>query len=499
MNKFDWRKLDIRYITVAASLISSALLRIMPPSLNDDSYVYVRTAEIYLDQGLQAALAHYSWPLFSILIAFISKLGISLFSSAFLLNSLLFALLTLSFVSIVKILDDRRKTLIIASVCILAFPEMNDYRGMIIRDMGFWSLSCLSLWQLMLYSKTPNFINGFSFCAALILATCFRIEALAYLVGLPIILIVLNVEKTQKQAFFKLGLGIFLGLSSVTVLLMFIGVSPFSQIAEFASTYRPFLDNLLSINSDQSGSLAVSVFGEFAATYSREYLWLFFFTGLTSVLIANVLSGIGPPLVVFFTAWKMKLNLRLERSAQLVLLSYFAINFIIVALFVFLTRFLPSRYTMILALVSLVFVVLLVKELLDPITTKNSTLIPRALSILLIYCTIDSYYSFGVKKSYVDESIEWLARADNSSLPLLTNNHAIAFNSGKIENYDQVTRNLSSEEILEMDTGSLIAVEMNREMAALVAQLINNNIIDFETGFPSAEQPRIGIYKIITQ
>lgn len=497
MNKLDWRNFDIRYFATAASLISSGLLRISPPSLNDDSYVYIRTAEIYLDQGLQAALAHYSWPLFSILIASISQLGVSLFSSAFLLNGLLFALLTFSFVSIIKTLDADRKTLIIATICILIFPEMNDYRGMVIRDMGFWSFCCLSLWQLILYAKTHRLTNSLFFSIALILAAGFRPEALAYLIGLPIALTFLLSEKSLKFAFLRLALGNLLTLLGVAVFLVLVGVNPVNQIVEFASTYEPFLDGMLNISSDQSASLAVAVFGEFAANYSKDYLWLFFAAGLFSLLVANVISGIGPPLLVLIAAWKMKLSPRLERSAFFVLAGYFAMNLVIVTLFVFLTRFLPSRYTMVLALVSLIFIVLLIKEILRYAQTKNTTLIHGALGFLLLYCAVGSYYSFGAKKTYVADSIEWLAQEEFRPLPLLTNNHAIAYSSGKIENYDRIPRNLTSQSIAAMELDSLLAVEMNREMAELMAELVNNDVISFETGFPSAQKPRVGIYKII--
>lgn len=495
MNNSGWRNIDVRVIAVLASFISSGLLRISPASLNDDAYVYIHTAEIFLDQGLQAALTHYSWPLFSILIALTSKLGLSLISSAFLINSLFFALLCFAFVSIIRTIDPNPKTLGIATVCILVFPELADYRSMIIRDIGFWSLCCVSVWQLLIFSKTQRISYGIGFSITLLLAAGFRIEALIYLLALPPILAFCCPEKITKAAFLKLLVANFSSLFAILLLLLSAGINPVAQIAEFGSTYEPFLTNLLNTNTEQSSAIAVSVFGEYAATYSQEYLWLFLTTGLFSLLVASLITGIGPPILIIAIAWLNKTRLRIDPPILFTLLAYMAVNFFIVAAFIFLTRFLPSRYTMLFAIMVLVLVVLVVCELLKPAQLKKHNVLGFTLAFMLVYCTVGSYYSFGNKKTYIPSSIAWIEEQNFDNIDLLSNHHGIAYHSGQIENYDRIDRNLRRTEILSLGEAGWLAVEMNREMKTLMAELVNSNQIEFIQGFPNTGLPKIAIYK----
>lgn len=495
MNKIDLRRLDIRYFAVAVSLLISFLERMSPSSLNDDSYAYVRTAEVFLTDGVQAAASHYSWPVFSILIALVSKLGFTLFSSAFLINSLFFALLTFALLSIIKAIDSDRSTLALAAICILVYPELNEYRGTIIRDVAFWSLVCLSLWQLILYTQYQSLINNIGFTACLIMATAFRAEALAYLFVVPLLHIIFTSSKSLRNSYLKLLFSSGLILLCLTLLLLLLQVNAVTQLVEFVSVYRPFIENSISSDPETMASIAVAVFGDYAAIYSADYLGLFIAGGLFSLLIAKILNGVGAPLFLLLAARTTKQRAKIDSSILLSLYSYFFVNFIIVFIFVFVTRYLPGRHTMILSLVFLVFLSLLAKELLNFSRQMKTPLMRGSLYLLLVYCTVDSYYSFGYKKEFIPNSNQWLKQNSPLSQRLLTNNQAIAYASEKIENYDRVSANVSTEEILNAGSDALLVIEMNLAMATLMKELVEEGTIKFEIGFPAGPQPRMAIYR----
>jgi len=86
LNKNILQEIDIRIAAVGLSLLVSfftSSLTILP---NDDAYTYVRTAEIFLNEGINAAIQHYTWAGYSLLIALISKLGLDLFNAAYLIK-----------------------------------------------------------------------------------------------------------------------------------------------------------------------------------------------------------------------------------------------------------------------------------------------------------------------------------------------------------------------------------------------------------------------------
>ncbi|HAD72150.1 MAG TPA: hypothetical protein DCF94_08985, partial [Gammaproteobacteria bacterium] len=138
-------------IAVILSVLISIITILFPDTPNDDAYVYIKTAEIFLAEGTIAAFQHYAWAGYSLLIAFVSQLGFSLFTSAFVINALFYALLVYSFLSIVKLIDDSPQVLILAALSVLLYPQLNEYRYLIIRDVGFWALSLFALWQLLLF------------------------------------------------------------------------------------------------------------------------------------------------------------------------------------------------------------------------------------------------------------------------------------------------------------------------------------------------------------
>jgi hypothetical protein len=63
--------------------------------------------------------------------------GLSLFTAANLINALLFALLSVSFVSIVAAMTPSRRTIWLAFICVLLYPHLNEFRAYLIRDIGY--------------------------------------------------------------------------------------------------------------------------------------------------------------------------------------------------------------------------------------------------------------------------------------------------------------------------------------------------------------------------
>jgi len=98
-NKKQLTHLDVRILGALISLLVSFFTLLNPSLPNDDAYAYIRTAEIALSDGINAAIQHYSWAGYSLLIAFVSKAGIDLLTAAQLINAFFLSLLVYSFIS----------------------------------------------------------------------------------------------------------------------------------------------------------------------------------------------------------------------------------------------------------------------------------------------------------------------------------------------------------------------------------------------------------------
>ena len=189
MSSYNWQRIDIRLIAVGASLLVSLISLFISNMPNDDAYAYIRTADIALNEGITAAIQHNAWVSYSLTIAAISLLVFDLFASAYLINSLFYALLVYSFLSIVRLIDSTALVSVLAAYCILLYPQLNEFRFDIIRDVGYWALCLFALWQFLLYYEQQRNRNLIAFGVGLLIATSFRPEAVVYLIVIPFALL----------------------------------------------------------------------------------------------------------------------------------------------------------------------------------------------------------------------------------------------------------------------------------------------------------------------
>ncbi len=495
----DWRQQDIRWIAVAASLVLSIFTLLLQDIPNSDAYTYARTAEIFLADGIVAAYQHYSWATYSILIGIVSLTGLDVFSAGLFVNALFYAILIYAFLSIVKEINDSKPLLAISAICILVYPQLNEYRELLIRDIGFWALSLTALWQYLLYVKTQSLRPAICFCAYLLLAAAFRAEALAYLVFVPLALLFnRRLESSARKALLLRLYAVALSLSvGLLLFLALMGLNVAQLFIQFASIYEPFISGNFTLNDGERALLGSLLFSEYAATFSREYIELFLLAGMISILFANLFSGIGGPYLIVLTVGFFRNRLRINREVAVPVTFYLCINFLILLGFIIVTRYLSARYAMLMCILLVLLVPIVVLSLLESAKASGRRSVPIIFAIFFSYCAIDSYYSFGESKSYVEDSIEWIAENTKDSAGLVTNNHAVAYFSGKVEDYDLINRNLSEEEILSSEVGDTIVAELTFEMKNLLEKDSIADKLQLLTYFPNPETRHFAIFERI--
>ena len=494
-------QLDIRLSAVVASLLISLVIFLspFPYTPNDDAYIYIRTADIFLNDGLAAAFQHYSWASFPVLIGLTSKLGLELFSAAYLINSIFYALLTFSFVSIVREMHDSRLVLVLSAIVILLYPQLNEYRTYVIRDTGFWALTLLSLWLLLLFAKTGLTKFAIGFCGVLLFAMSLRPEALFYLLITPLALLFdRRFDKQICQRRFLLLAGLVLGIGLLTIIaLALTGVNVFSLLVQFVSVYQPFIVNTFAPEPAQADAVANALFGEHAANYSQEYIAMFMAAGLFTILLANLFNGIGGPFFWVLVYGVVQRQWRVHREVAVPVLLFMLTNALVLLGFLFITRYLTSRYAIVLCLMLVLLVPQILAHYLENKPEARRRSATYVLALFLTFCAFDAYITFGGSKRYVFDAIDWVAENSSATTAVVTNNHAVAYRSGKVANYDRVTRNLTAAEILQTVAGDIVVVELNFEMTQLLATAEIAPILEQVAVLPNAAAAELVILRRI--
>ena len=148
--------LDLR-VVVAISFGLSLWLILKEPIINRDAILYLRTAEAYLQDGVLASFALFDRPFLPIIIALLHKLtGLSLLHCGLIFSAVFYAMLSATFVSIVRLLGGDRRVQIMAAIVILSHPTIAAGRDAIMRDAPFWAFSLLAFRSLLLYVRQPG-------------------------------------------------------------------------------------------------------------------------------------------------------------------------------------------------------------------------------------------------------------------------------------------------------------------------------------------------------
>ncbi len=491
-----WQQIDIGLAAAAASLLLSFVFFFFKGMPNDDAYTYLRTAEIFLDQGLSAAIANYSWVSYPVLIALLGSAGFSLLTAAYVLNALFYALIVYSFVNIVRFFDDSRLLLGLAALTVLVFPELNEYREMVVRDVGFWSLSLFGLWQFLQYDKSRERKHRLLFFFAMGLAALFRVEAVVYLLLTPLALLsnhLYSPAENRKAALSLTAMSIEAGIAVVLVLLL-LGINVVGLLLDRLAVYQLFLVDVFNPDPSLLAARANAIFGEFAANFSGEYVYGVIGLGLLFVLAMTLFYAIGGPYFWLLVWGYLKRYLPNAGVRAAPITAYLLINLGLLLIFLYVTRFLTARYAILFALMIVLQVPFLVRAILEKIKgTEWQNTLQVFFILFFTYCAIDAYITFGRSKDWLMDAADYVSTTDAGSV--ITNNQSIAYFSGTVEDYDKVVRVMPAEAIRNAQPGDLIAIELFYDMRVLVENPAVALYLEQVAAFPAEGEAQVGIYR----
>jgi hypothetical protein len=369
---------------------------------------------------------------------------------------------------------------------------------MVIRDVGFWAMLLFALWRFMVFIDTRHVSHSVFFVLAMVGAMLFRAEAVIYLVAIPFALFFQSDCNTQqnRRDFLKLA-GFICSVGALGFLILLAaGINLFALILELLRIYQPFLIRLFNPDEAVTAAQATAIFGEYAGIFSRDYVSAVIAVGLSVVLVMTLFYTIGGPFFWLLAFGLMRKHIRWHRAKMAPILAVLLANLFILVVFLYFTKFLTGRY----ALVSGLMAATLVPFLVCSIVERNrggkwEQFSTYFLILFFFYCLIDSYVSFGRSKDWLLDAASYVELQAESDTQVLTNNYTIAFFSGRVENYDEIVRELKAQNILDVAPGTIVALEMYYEMSLLVEQASVKPSLQLLQQFPSAEQPQIAIYR----
>ncbi|MDB6060248.1 MAG: hypothetical protein JWM78_351 [Verrucomicrobiaceae bacterium] len=387
-------------LALALSTVLSLWTFISGPSINTDGVIYLKTARGFIDAGFSGALQVYGWPFYSMLIAAVAQLGVTLDTAAALINVLLFAALAWAFVAVVELLYPKQKNIhYLASAIILLEPYLNSLRGSFFRDSGHLAFTLTSLVALLQYANTRRIGLLVTWVLATLVATLFRPEAVLLL---PAGIIALAYHRPS----WKFGaLAIAFTICCAVILFLMQRYAPTSRIIDVIGWWNFYSSDFGNTFSRKAALLERTVLGDFSDN-GRESL----LAALVVTVIAAVVGVITPIYAVVL--WVRRKNIFISSPIHKKIIWAYAIAALIPSLlFVAFAYFLSQRYVTAFALILLLLVPQLLIDIFYSMRNRAAR-ISFAVLLVLIF-SVASYRNLRSETELKDAGV-WLANQSGS-------------------------------------------------------------------------------------
>jgi len=421
-------------LLIAASCALSALAILRDPVINDDGVFYLMLARQIADGGV-GVLTPADGPLYPILIAALHRAtGLSLLVSAHLVDAALLALLVTSFTRFTVAVCGERALAPWAALLVLLYPQLNEYRGFVIREFGFWALLLTALLPLLRYRESQRWRHGIAWTLLSAAAAAFRPEALVYLLLLP--------WACQR--------GDTPGARAMSVARLYacigvVALPPLLVLARFDLLQAP-LDAALVALEGLAHSI-VEGFRSAVAVYAETVLDHRVAGFAPASLAAGLLTVLAMKFAVAFgaiycglLAWGVATGRAglpsVARGTWRVLLGT---ALLIVATVVLARQFVATRHVVMLCLLALIPGALVLRALAENAARERLQgrfylLLVAAIALL----AADGFVSFGTRKDYRHQAIAWMQANVSADARVFSNDRILAFYSGGRFAWDEV-------------------------------------------------------------
>lgn len=426
----------LRILAAVVSICLSVLINKYDYLINLDGILYLKMAEAFITGGLSSASQLYDWPFFAILIGLISKYSwLDIHISAIVLNTFFFVILTDGLLLVCHQGLRSIPQTAIAALVVLCFYTLNEYRDFIIRDVGYWAMSIWAVYHFIKFIDEGHKSRLFLWQLFAITAVLFRIEGLIILLLMPIT-IFFSANHSGKLKHITLAYLPLLIIAAVAAVMLFYDTdlrAAFSKIDEFEKYFH--YEKLMTPFWQDKEIIANQVIPPVA----RDQAGILLISGLIGVVLHDIFTGLSISLLIL-AALSIRTQPMVNKSYNLVLISFLLINLLILFSFAIGQQFITTRYC-ILAILAIVLLLIpkLTVYIQSNINGKNHFKVFLVI-LLLSLSLVDTFHKTQTKK-YIKDAITWTAQNTDSKVNIFTNNEHVSFYLAYLYQHPNVTFN----------------------------------------------------------
>lgn len=415
---------------VASSLLLAAWMQYIQHGwINPDSVLYFEQARLFAQNDWQGILKVYEWPLYGICIGIVHKLtSLNIQTSAQLLNMLFFGLATASFLQLIKLAGGSNRTWLMGTLLLFSSQYIvGDVLEMLLRDEGFWAFYLSALVFFIRYLESDKVNDAIMWQICIIIATLFRIEAILFLLFLPLIYFFSQTGSSTRLKTRQLlnTYSISLALGMVVAIALFtqpqLNMSHFGRLDEVftSNLYQQFTQKLFTKVDIMSKQVLGGYLEEFAIS---GLLLTFLYVIANKIITATGLIGTGLALLELkSSSWGIAPTIK-KVFIVVSLIATISMALIIIKVFV-----LSSRYAVALAWILLIFASFYLSSL-SSNTSKKRRIVLITLFLILTLSLISNILPKQEGYNYQQDAVKWVQLIN-------TNNKHVYYNDSRLRYY----------------------------------------------------------------
>lgn len=424
----------LQWVIVALSvMIATQVQYIQHGWINPDSVLYLEAAKLFANGEWQAGFNVFAWPLYALCIAAVHKFSsLNIHTSAQLLNVIFFAIATFSFLKIIQLGGGKQRQLIAGALIWLSAQYMiGGALEMLMRDEGFWALYLTSLVFFIQFYKTNQLKDALLWQLCILIAMLFRIEAILFLVLLPLVLLFNKQLQFNERLikFFKCNM-LHIALATF-VIVIFISNSKLSsnmlgrlnEVFTF-NVYQEFTKNLI----EKSHIMSDQVLGDHLDEFSLQGLLLtFLYVMCVKTITTTGIINIG---LAGLAAKHHKRLIDSETYRVLcatVIIALISMSLIITKVFV-----LSGRYVLALSFILMIFATFYLADLLKHLShsSKQKKWLVTSLIVISLLGAVKNLLPKRDGYNYQQQAVAWLSTYNKSNQPVFYDDPRMRYYAG---------------------------------------------------------------------
>jgi hypothetical protein len=421
------------WLIVATSIVLAARMQAIQHGwINPDSVLYLEAAKLITIGDFGGAYNIFGWPFYALCIGLVSKVtGFATHHSAQFLNMVFFGIATASFLKIIQLAGG--KNLALFAGALLLFGNLyivGDVLEMLMRDQGFWAFYLASLVFFIRFYQQNKVLDALLWQVTAILAVLFRIEAITFLLLLPLIF-GFDMQESYKQRIIKLFKTYSISLLILAIIFIAIYTIPSLNIKSFGRLQEVFNTNLWDVFSNnlinRSSIMSTQVLGEYLEEYAIPGLLITF----VYVIVVKNITTLGA--VGFITAalyFKNRFS-QMNSHVRSVLTAVSIICVMNMALIITKVFVLSSRYVVALTFILLIVSALYLGHLFNQAKDKKQTRTLTIVSIAIVILCLSIIKNILPKRqgyNYQQDAVAWIKSHNNQ-------NHAVFYDDSRMRYY----------------------------------------------------------------